>query len=188
VAQQPKPIRLRLVIFIVSGLLLAGILVAIGSIATLYMQGAYQKNKAETTLAPLLSMIKKQGGHEICFDGDNGYGGAGITAWYDAYFSMNDSQALTNTVKGDASVLGYPLSVDADATLSGFNGTTNSNQQPKKDESDYLISTQKAGILRVQVARDTVVTLYCGNVPDGTTKQATGGKAIIFVSLALKQR
>lgn len=183
-----KPIKLRLIIFIVSGLLLASILVAIGVIATLYSQGAYQKNKAETALAPMLSSIKKQGGREICFDGDNGYGGAGTTPWYDAYFTASDSSTLTSTVKNDAKALGYPLSVDSDATLSNFNGTTNSTDQPKVDKSDYLISNQKAGTLRVQVARETVVTLYCGTVADGTTKQATGGQAIIFVSLSLKQR
>jgi len=186
--KQPRPIRLRLVIIIASSILLAGVLVAAGSIITLYSQGAYQKNKAESTISPFIANIKSQGGSEICHDGDNGYGGAGTTPWYDAYFTMNDSTSLTSTIKNDAAKLGYPLTTDDDATLSGFNGTTNSNQQPVKDNSDYLLSNQKAGTLRVQVARDTVVTLYCGDVADGTTKKASGGQVIIFVALSLKQR
>lgn len=149
-------------------------------------------NDAEKTAKPFMAQIKQLGGKKICDNGDSGHGLDNRKPWYQIYYTVPDTKALTDQVNDIAGKQGYSLSPDTELMrqLQGLPDKDGSHTTPYLDQSfsqksDYLIAHNGGNTLNIIINRQTSVALNCDTVEYGR-KQPTGeDEAIIDASFQL---
>lgn len=158
----------------------------IGVVWLLVSLGWLKGNQAQKEFKPIGAAIQQAGGHKICDNGDTGYGIDNNVPWYEAYYSIPDSDNLTSTVKNIAAEQGYKLSTDNQGVkqLQDSSDTALSGDERFNPGSDYLTAKKNHRTLSATVNRHTSLSLHCSSGQYGR-QQSTGNDAIIDFDLRL---
>jgi len=153
---------------------------------------AGNSNQAQTELKPIANKIQQLGGQIICEDGDNGHSlSDNTTPWDTIYYSIKDTNSLTNEIKNYSSSQGYQLTPDTSLInqlkgISYVNGTTKLNDSEGfSSTSNYLVGNNNDKSLTISINRNTFVKLNCGVKNYGQKMYASNNNDIIVLSLML---
>jgi hypothetical protein len=137
-------------------------------------------NQAQLRLKPLLSDLRKDGGKEICSNGDSGHGLDNTIPWHEAYYELSDSQARAN--------------LQAAAQRDGFELTTDSNPplmygaDPNPQATYMKAKDQKGATLDITIVHEGSIILDCNSsssVPYGTQRSTNGSTDLVDLSMTL---
>lgn len=119
-------------------------------------------NPAHTAVQPLLDLVSRKGGTELCDNGDPGRGPDNTRPWYTEYFSVPVDRVDRDSLMTDARVFRIP-------------GTT----VPKDDPEE------RAARLSVDDSHGGSMPLYCDVEGYGRRAQPGAGRTIIAIDLDL---
>jgi hypothetical protein len=136
-------------------------------VLAVYALGGFRDNVAQDALNPITNSIVAAGGHEICDEGDAGYGPDNREPWYKVLYAVPDAASARTALFAAAAAHGYALTYDTSVTRQS------AHQRFYASE----INDQQLG-LNLVIYRDVTVPVDCQGI--GPQRQTASGAGAIY--------